>query len=207
MATSRLAVYNKALRYLGERRLASVTENSESRRAIEQEYDDAILMVLEAANWNFAIRAIEMAYDPGIAPQFGYSRAYAKPDDWIRTVNISANDSVLGIHDYRDENGRWHTNIEPIYVRYVSSDGMFGGNLGLWTPIFAEAVASHIAMVCCERITQSDTKHEKLIKIARDTLRNAIASDNVNEPPRDMPMGRWAISRLGSRNSNRGSWR
>jgi hypothetical protein len=196
--TDKLRIYNRALSYIGERRLASLTETAETRRALDGEYSDAVMSVLEGGFWNFAVRAIVMAFDPAVTPLFGFRHAYAKPSDWVRTVTIAPDEKFIGYEGWRDENGVWLANDDPIYVRYISSDPLFGLNLARWPESFSDAVASRLAMMICERITHSDTKFDRVMKLHDMNMKRALSLDAMNEPPRRPPTGNWVKARVGA---------
>lgn len=71
MAT-KLGLYNGALREMGERRLDTLTERGESRRVLDDVYDDVIEDCLAAGSWNFATETVKLDADTGVAPNFGF---------------------------------------------------------------------------------------------------------------------------------------
>ena len=86
MATTKIKVYNTALRHLGITRLHStdgLTENRQERREIDQVYDDSLTEMLEKAIWYFALKRVRMDADPEIETQFGRQFAYSQPDDMV----------------------------------------------------------------------------------------------------------------------------
>lgn len=195
--TTRLQLYNNALLALGERKLASLSENRESRRVLDQVWDDGFVdSVLEQGYWNFAIRTIELEYEPSIEPDFGYQRAFVKPDDYIRTAAICSdeffNEPLLS---YSDEANYWFAEIDTIYVKYVSNDEDYGNNLGEWPETFTDFAQALLASKVSQRITQSDSKTEMMEKKARKALVDARSKDAMAEPPTFMPTGNWVRSR------------
>lgn len=80
--TTQLDIYNGALLHCGERFLASLTEQREPRRLLDRVWSsNGVKTCLEQGQWNFAMRTIQIDYDPSIAPSFGYARAFQKPND------------------------------------------------------------------------------------------------------------------------------
>jgi len=78
MAT-KLGLFNGALLMLGERSLATLTENREPRRLLDIVWDGGgVRTCLEAGIWNFAVRAARIEYDPSAEPGFGLDRAFTK---------------------------------------------------------------------------------------------------------------------------------
>ena len=91
--TDQLGLYNGALRMLGESRLSSLTEAVENRRLLDEVWDDgAVNSCLEFGYWNFATRTVQASYDPDATPAFGFTYAYSKPTDWIKTAAIASDE-------------------------------------------------------------------------------------------------------------------
>lgn len=194
---SRLGTYNKALRHVGERPLASLNENREPLRLLNREWDDAIDFTLRAGYWNFAKRLVRMTHDINQSPQFGYKYCYTKPEDWISTYQLADNtqfDPLL--RWYADQNNVIYANIDPIYLKYISSDANFGRNLSLWTPGYIEYLAVYLAYCIAPRITgQNETTINRIEKRMRRTKDEAVAAEAMDLPPGKPPVGTWVQSR------------
>lgn len=196
MATSQLGLYNKALGHFGERKLATLTESREPRRALDDVYSDVIEYCLGQGFWKFATRSIEIVADTFTVPSFGFNFSYAKPSDWIRTYQVSADPSFMQfLTDYRDENGYWVYNIDPLYVRYISNSTSFGLNLSIWPQAFVEYVAIELADRVAFRITQSENQRETIKKLLKKYKGDALAKDAMNGPVQSLPHGTWVQSR------------
>lgn len=205
MAT-RLGLYNAALRLIGEASLASLTEDREPRRVLDEVYEDAILYCLETGLWNWAIRSIEASDVPSVVPTFGYQYAFTKPDDWLRTAGVWSSESESdALVDYSDEQEYWYANITPIYVRYVSSDNEYGKDLAKWSKTFTRYVESHLAAEICSRLTASKEGAEAHRKEEVRRLSEAKSKDAMDEPARFLPYSSWVRSRSGN-GSNRSLW-
>jgi hypothetical protein len=64
LATTKLSLYNGALRELGSRKLSSLSENRESRRVLDDIWDGGFRdEILESGLWTFAVRSIEIDRD------------------------------------------------------------------------------------------------------------------------------------------------
>lgn len=206
--TTQLAIYNQALIELGERTLSSVSEDIESRRVIDEVYDEVIAYCLEAGQWNFAIRTVEAASDTGIDPNFGYKEVFAKPSDWVRTVGLSGDEyNALPLVDaqYKDENGAFFTDTTPIYLRYVSNGASYGTDLSKWPESFARFVILEIAYRACKRIPNSSADKEMIGRDRDKARRFALSKDAMNEGVRFPTTGRLVRSRGGSDTDDRGS--
>ena len=196
MGTSKLALYNKALGYLEERKLASLAENRESRRAMDDEYDDNNLYCVSQGNWNHAIRMVELDAELTQVPNFGPAYAFKKPSDWNHTFQVSDNESFDPLlRNFQDQNGYWFTDITPIYVKYVSNDVNYGLNLGLWTPAYVEYVSCRLAFKVCPRLKQSMDKIKSLKAELKSVKAEAVSTDSQDNPPGKPPYGTWVMSR------------
>lgn len=196
MAT-RLKLYNGALRILGERKLASLTENREPRRVLDDMWDDDFTNTcLEQGMWNFATRSIELTYSPSVTPSFGYIRAFDKPSDWVRTTIISIDEYFSApMLQYVDEAGYWRCEYDTIYVKYVSNDSSYGNDLSLWPSSFVRYFEAALAFEACDRITKSDSKRDEIRADVRRLLADARSKDAMNQPIVFPPAGSWATSR------------
>lgn len=203
----KLSVYNDALRILGERRIASLTEAREPRRVLDDVYasGDGVRHMLEMADWNFATRSVQAEYDPSVEPAFGHRRAFSKPDDVIRLTSLAGDEFFsrpLTALQYTDEAGYWFAGWDTLYVRYVSDGDAFGFNSGAWPMSFRKLLSGYLAKESCERITNSTQKLAAADRIMRNALAHAKSRDAMDESVKFAPTGSWVASRGGR---NRGS--
>lgn len=201
--TTRLDIYNGALRILGERRLASVTENREPRRLLDDVWDaDAIKTCLEQGQWKFAIRTVEITYTPSIEPDFGYQRAFTKPTDLVRVVGLSAEPYFNNpLTRYVDEAGYWFSDYDTLYVRYVSDDDEYGRDLSLWPESFTKYVEYYMASEILPNLTASQAKEERVSRDMKKALVEARSRDAMAGPTQYLPLGGWSRALMA------GGWR
>lgn len=158
--TDRLRIYNGALLLCGERALGSLTEEREPRRLLDLVWNDGgVRYCLEQAQWHFAMRSTRLDYSPSITPDWGYQKAFPKPDDWIITSGVFQDEFLAApLLGYADEVGYWFADLEEIFVKYVSDDVKFGMDLGQWPATFTEYVKAYFAGQTCQKITGSAAK-------------------------------------------------
>lgn len=202
--TTKLLVYNGALTKLGERRLASLSENREPRRALDGVWDDGFVnKVLIAGLWNFATRTAEAAYSASVAPDFGYRRAYDKPSDFVRTVAVCSDEYFkCPVLDYADEGAFWFSDLDTMYLKWVSNGASYGGDLALWPDNFSEYAQWALAEKVCKRITQSEAGLQDVRKEMKKALTQARSTDAMADPTAFPPQGSWSKARRGSRSRN-----
>ncbi len=198
---SKLLVFNAALLLVGERKLASLTENREPRRLLDDVYDGgAIKTCLEAGFWNFGTRAIKIEFDPSVAPDFGFTRGFAKPSDWVRTAVVSASEYFrppFKDYQFSDEAGFWFADIDTLYVKLVSDGADYGGDLGSWPESFARYFETYLA----SRVAWKITRDKKTVAAIQDELKRllkgATAKDAMNSGTSVPPEGSWNRARGG----------
>lgn len=203
MAATKLSLVNGALALLKTRKLtaAELAGNlREPARAANDAWDrDFVRGCLEEGNWRFAIRSRQLVADPGIDPAFddgGYLYAFAKDTDWLRWAGVFSDaDMKIPYDDYNDEAGYLFANVDTLYVRYVSDDASFGGDLSRWPRSFQQYVEAKLAFEIAGPLTQEAGDMQGL---ARDRLKDAQAKDVINEPTRQQPVSSWVRARFGS---------
>lgn len=204
--TDRLALYNGALLELGERKLASLSENREPRRLLDDVWAGGLVaFCLRAGQWRFATRTVQLAPETSIEPDFGYRKAYERPEDWLRTVGVYSdeygNNPLL---QYRQEQNFWFADIEPLYVSYISSDPAYGGNLAEWPPEFTEYVQAYLASRIVQKLTQDKAERARVEKLVKDRRLVAASQEAMEGPTSFTPSGSWVSARTGGRNGGGG---
>lgn len=201
MAT-KLGLYNRALRVLGETKLSSLSEAREPRYILDDIYDDSLIECLEFGFWKFAIRTIEITYDPDTDPNFGYTYAFNKPIDWVRTFDVSSDENFsVPLTRVLEEANVWLADSSPIYVKYVSSDSDYGLDLSKWPAQFTMAVAHYLAMQAAPSLTQSNPRIDYITKQFGYWKSQSLSNDAMNGAVGTLPVGSWLSAR--STNSNK----
>jgi hypothetical protein len=198
---TQLSIYNGALLLCKERFLATITDNVEARYLLDfvwggEGTNAGINACLERGQWNFAMRTIQQDYDPSIEPQFGYRRTFDKPSDWVLTSAIGEEEYFrVPLTRYFDEAGYWYADLDMIYVRYVSDDPNYGGNLAAWPPAFTEFVEAYFARRIIAQLTKSDEDEARLEKYEAKKLLIAKSRAAMADPTRFTAQGAWSRSR------------
>lgn len=195
--TTQLDLYNGALLLCGERFIASLTEEREPRRLLDQVWaSNGVITCLEKGQWNFAMRTIQTDYDPSVSPSFGYNRAFSKPTDWVLTSGLCEDEFFRSpLTRYWDEANYWYTDLDTIYVRYVSSDPLYGLNLNKWPESFREYVEEFFASKIVLRLTNSEGEAEESEKRLKKKLLTAKSRAAMAEPTGFIARGSWGLAR------------
>lgn len=194
----RLNLYNEALTtFLGERSLATLTENRGPRRQLDGIWDrNFITSLLQQGQWNFATRTLKLEASESIEPAFGYKFAYEKPIDLVRITYICRDELFnYPLTEYQDESSFWFADYDVIYVRYVSDDNDYGNDLANWPENFTRWAAGVLAERSTQLITQNKVNPEKLAAAVKKLLLDAKNTDAMKDPTRFTPPGRWTSSR------------
>lgn len=207
MAT-KLSIYQGATAALGERTIMALTENRESRRALDDVWSrNGALTCLAVALWNFAQRSAAWDYSPDFTPPFGYKRAFDHPPDWVRWTKVCEDEfQNVPLLQYVDENEYLYCDLDRIYVSWVSSDIAFGMNLAKWPDNFSRYVELYFARQVVRRLTNSDALETSVDKRMMAALKKAKGTDAMNEATQFLPPGSWSQARHGRRGwGDRGS--
>ena len=194
--TTQLSLYNDALSSIGERELASLSENREPRRALDRAWTGAIEACLELADWKFAQRTSKLTYEPSFTASFGYQRRVARPDDWVRWSRVCSDERLqVPLLNYEYEAGYLYSDLDDVYVSYVSNGTAYGLDYSLWPKSFETVVSLYLASQIVKRIAQArdqegdaDTRFQKALRSAKNT-------DGMQGPTKFLPPGQWVTSR------------
>lgn len=201
--TDRLKLYNGALQLVGARDLSSLTEEQETRRQLDLAWNDgAVRFCLEQAQWKFAMRGARIDYNPSIEPTWGLRRAFTKPDDWVITSALCSDEFFqTPLLQYVDEAGFWYADVDEIYVRYVSDDSSYGGDLSRWPFSFADYVKAYLAAKVVAKLTGDKEIRDRILHPRDGILTRALGvaknKDAMAGPTLFPAPGSWVSSRFG----------
>lgn len=201
MAT-KLKLYKGACRLLRQTPVDTVTDDVFIRYELDAVYDDALDFALEQGLWNFAMRTVAIEHSESVTPSFGFSYAFEKPDDYVRTAAISGNGSLwppIGAEGYADETTNWHADFDPLYVSYVSDNASYGLNLANWPATFTRFAEHELAFRVSPTVTGMSAQEKNDLKKDRnEALKDARGKDAMNQASQSPPPGRLVTSRMGA---------
>lgn len=205
MGTTRLQLYNDALLMCGERSISTLNDATEGRRLLDIVWNNnGVDGCLEEAQWEFAMRTIRIDYDPDIEPDYGYNRAFGKPDDWILTSAVCSDEFFrVPVLRYVDEAGYWFSDLDTLYIRMVSNGASYGGDLAMWPRSFTEFVAAHFASRIILKITNDEKRQAMFVNPSNPekslrgrALLNAKSRCAMAGPSTYPAQGQWSKARL-----------
>ena len=202
MTTSRLDIYNIAADFLGETELATLTEDRELRRKLDQIWthgNGLIYYVLEKGYWSFAKRTVELEPSSNITISFGFSFAYQIPIDYVQLFMLSADDRFLdSLKRYEKETDYFHCDVNPLYMTYISDDAEYGADLSRWPTSVANWAGAYMATKAAPKITSiGGAEKKEIIRQERALLTEARSEHAMDEPPRYPQLSSWASARTG----------
>lgn len=191
MATDKLRIFNRALQLLGSPQIANVNENSRGATALRRAYDAVLEAELRANTWSFSIKRAELVAD-ATPPIFGKANQYPLPGDYLFLAPEETTYGQPRKRDYQIEGQKILSDEgSPLEIRYCSNsitESMFD-------VLFAEALAASLADACCEEITNSNTKSQKLMAYRKQKIDEAKKRNSIEQPPRKAPVGSWISCR------------
>lgn len=198
----KLAIFNGALVYADEAPLASLTENRPAKRKLDAVWPNIVPTCLRAAYWKFALRTVKLEPDPSLSDAtFGHRNVYILPDDYLRTYEVSSDEYFnTPLTRYQTERGYILTDVDPLYLRYVSS--LLGDEVSQWTPEFLRAVQRMLAFEVAPSL-KSKIKSDELWQLYKEALSEARTMDAIETEPQFRPAGSWNRSRGGYANRRR----
>ncbi len=191
----RLTSYNNALRMLGEQKLASLDEDREPRRHLDDAWDDNVQFCLEQGDWNFATRSVCLNESSAVDAAWEGVSAHRKPDDWVRTISLGYYEFGDVAADVRDQGGFWICRKGPLYARYVSDGAQYGRSLGDWPQTFTTYVETRLALLIAERIRPGNERTQTLFEMTKRALYDAQNRNATDQGARTIPLGRLARAR------------
>jgi len=201
MATSETSIANLALQKLGADRITSLDQNHPNAREMNAAYSAMRDLELRSYRWNFAKkRAALTAHATSPASDSGFAYAYPLPSDYLRL--LAANESNLydgdNSVDWKIEQHEgvrciltnW-SNMDIVYIAQITDPAQFDA-------AFVELLACRLALQCCERLTQSNTKRQLSqceYDDARRNARHVNAFENI--PTRSLEDSWYTVRKTG----------
>jgi len=204
----KLSIYNGAVvQHIGDRRIISLTDDVKTRYACDYAWTSAVNACLEQGEWKFALRSVQLYATTDVVADFGYTNAFDKPTDWVRTVAISQDENMnVPLSDFIDESKYWWSYADPIYVRFVSNKSDYGLNVGAWSQSFADYVSAELALRISLNLNQSKSGKEDIEKNIKRLKVAAVGINGVSGPAKRLPGGRLMASRR-TRSNDEPYWR
>jgi hypothetical protein len=192
---SDVEIANRALSLLGDRLIVSLSEDSNSARAVNECYVIVRQNEIRRHPWHFAKKRALLAASVG-APEFDFRYAYPLPADCLRVLMPHPQSESVqydGRIDWQIEGRRILSNqAGPLRVTYladVTDPEQFDA-------AFVYTFASRLAAEVAVRLTGSVDKRRTALDEYRLALLEARRANAFEQFSVDRPMGDWEIARL-----------
>ena len=154
MSTTELSICNDALIEVGADTIASLSDNNDKARTLNEQYNKHRRHLLYSHPWNFSIKRVEVSADV-TNPEFKWAKRFALPADCLRVLETS------------EDPNEWHVegrfivaNCESLKIAYISDIT----NAAHFSEGFAKALALKLAASVAYKFTQSTTLKDELEK-------------------------------------------
>lgn len=197
---SKIDVINMAFTRVGDDTITSINENTERAGLAKILWDMALANELRAHVWKFAIKRASL---PALVstPAYGFNYEYQLPADCLRILQIGEMYPNVSIGDYiTSDDSLYHiegkkilTNmVSPLSIRYVA----LMSNTEDWDASFPMVFAMRMAMLMCEKLSDSAPKLETIAKDYGSYLLNASKANALETAPVTLPSSSWITCRL-----------
>ncbi len=172
MATD-ISIANQALAYLGEPRIQTLEQKTNSAKAAKDQLRPSAEEVLELHDWNDC-RTRSVLSALVTTPAFGFSKAYQLPTDYLRFISL--NDDEI---DYEIEGDQIYTDEDAVELKYVA----YPPNFSKVKPALARAIAAKLAQNIAVIVTGESAMQDKMLvlferMLARARTQNARQSSS-----------------------------
>ena len=189
MATSTVAIANRALQKLGAKRIESLTQDHPNARSMNAAFALTRDAELRRYDWSFAIKRASIAADATDETILNTYNRYGLPNDFLKLIRDDESGAAV---DWRIE-GLFiiSEDASPLEIRYVARIE----DPNYYDALFIEAFADKLALVTCEEITQSTSRKESI----KDDYEKAIAEARrlgaIEKPAMEFVEDDWLAAR------------
>ena len=201
MPTSETSICNLALQKLGEARIVSLSEDSNTARECEAAYEPMRDKELRANRWKFAIKRTTLA-PSATAPDFYYENAFVLPADCLRPIFPPLLDIDWKVENHLGEPAILTNDGDTLQLRYVAKIT----DPTIFDALFVDSLACRIAWQLCERITQSNSKKQLIYEEYRISIQEAKKMNAIEIGHLIAPQDEWISGRLSGQLVN-SEWR
>lgn len=196
-----LNIYNDALQLLGLEKITDNNDDSTRRSVLDTAIDaDLVEAALEDIAWHWAITSTQSEFNPSYEPEWGYSRGHDLPSDLHRLDGVFFDEFFQRpLKTYIDEAGILFTDLDVIYIKYVSDSFLDGPDS--WSPSFRRLIAARMAKDTYMVLAPKAGKRVEDEFAKRESAAKSI--DVMQSPPRLIAEGTWVRARTTGRSQRR----
>lgn len=164
---SEVGICNSALVKLGARTIMALDDTSKESRLCKARYTDVRDEVLRAHPWNFAVKRASLA-QLSTTPAFGFSKGYQLPNDCLRVLRLSNDES-----EYQIEGRHLLSNagsVKLVYIAQVSDPNLYDA-------LFINALSFRLAAELAYPLANNRELTKTMQEMYQDALRQARSVD------------------------------
>lgn len=177
-ATTKLIVYNEALRELAVAPLANPVTVNTRLTELNGAYDHAVEYVLARMDWNFARRRATLTgvSDTSYPP---YTYRYTRPSDYLRKVWVKTSASDAHQIDHAEAGTVLYGFLSSALIEYIS-DASEQYDPANWPPHFTRCLSIYLALLVGPKLAGSDERTGGLYTKLERALSEAEAFEVVH---------------------------
>jgi hypothetical protein len=192
MTATSVSICSNALLMLGDKPIASFSEDQDRARLASNLWEHVRDHVLRSHPWNCAIKRETLAPDV-TAPAFDWPYQFSLPADFLKALSIGE----MGREgEFRIEGRKLLCDDNPCFLRYIFKND----NPGTYDPMLVEVMTAEMAHRMAYAITQSASLVDTMASKAAQLMRRARAVDGQDDTPEQLGDNQLVAARfLGSR--------
>lgn len=192
---SQLEIANWAMMLLGEKRLSSLSDDSEKAENIAAGWDMLRDRALRRQAWHFSIQRSSLAADTA-TPTWGFDYQYSLPAGTVKVLQVGEYYPGPDLSHYRNsdaapyriEGGKVVTNDgAPLKIKVVVNTV----DVGSWDPSFAAVMAADLAEYLQPRTVQSDATAQRIAAWRFEAMAEANSTNAIEDPPEPIADDTW----------------
>lgn len=202
MALSKVQIANMALAEVPAPRITSFDDGSNEANYVNEQYQPSLEVLLEAHDWDFAIRRVELAALVTNPRTIDWAYGYELPVDVAsprKLIPTPSNSTITGyemarayepwvaglddmsnLYQFEIAEAVLYTNLQSATLEYVTLDV----DESEFPALFARALAFELASRLVMPIKQ-DTKRQDYVSRKAEIARERAIADNLNRQPRN----------------------
>lgn len=191
-STSQTSIIDRGLQLLGYAAISSPSQvGSRGAKAMQRAYDPVKLSELQKHYWHFAIKRALLPAS-GTPPVHTKANAFPLPGDYIMLAPEDQTSDLQLKNDWVVEGGSIITDDDgPLPIRYVCSSVLESQ----FDAIFAEALSAGLALACCEELTNSQSKLDRVGQIYDLQISEAKKRGSILVQKARVPVSPWLSMR------------
>lgn len=150
---SKVSIANRALALLGEKKITSLSDETEAAKSINNMYRDSLKSILSECCWNFACKRSKLNRTV-FEPAWGGGNYFQLPADVIRIFKTTA-------EEWDIEGDKLRTNAKDVGILYT----FLNEDDSRYSPQFVDAFACRLAYDVSFDLTNQSSKQESLLNL------------------------------------------